>query len=349
MFNSLRNFFWNIDPGYFNLKLAAKTVLAIMVSLWIVRDGVLSTQMMAGIGSGIAMQGIIAQTFRQRALHIVIFSFSYIAVFALGLLVRDSPEWTALTLVGLGFLVNYIRRFDLEKSVAPLMVWILCFMATILPFNNTMDAWTHIYGLFIGLGVAAVVIMAVFPENYHKLFINNCNYFFEVLHLGMDEMQRNMPGPDRYVKFDDLNFVQRLQTLTKIADSSHAMLHQHDFAGKDPRSSEIIVYQYALINAYSLLIDAYSYLWQHHIILPPATQLALSRMCMQLSRLFSSMHLEKNLTISKKDDYNSSTAHKERIGAVPAAEPGTIIMLLNFKLGFELLGKNIKKQDAAIK
>lgn len=141
----MRAFFWSMDPGHFQLKQSLKTILAILISLWLMRDEAMITKLMAGAAAGFSMQGVVARTWMMRITHVIFFMLINSVAFSLGLLVRESPVGTAITLVILGFLVNYIRRFGLENSLAPLMAWVLCFLATILPFQHTADAWNHTY------------------------------------------------------------------------------------------------------------------------------------------------------------------------------------------------------------
>lgn len=338
---SFSSFFWRIDPGFFNLKLAARTVLAIILSLWIVQDDLLLTRMMAGIGSGIAMQGVVAQTGRLRVLHVTVFTLFYFSVFALGLAVRHSPIWTAVTLTGLGFFVNYIRRFGLEKSIAPFMVWILCFLATILPFTSTHQAWVHIYGLLVGLVVAACVTLFVFPNNYQKLFINNVNLFFKSLSLGMESLRRQILIHDRNLVFGELPFVQVKQNISRLVDSNQTILYSPAFKKEESEFSTITASQYALINAYSLLLDAYSEIWHKDIRLSHATLLIISSTCKQVANICSAIHVDDDGAIINETAESFMPKLGKRLGEKPALDPETIIILLNFKLGFELLAQNI--------
>ncbi|WP_133130971.1 hypothetical protein [Legionella yabuuchiae] len=341
--NSFRTFFWNIDPGYFNVKLATKTILAIVISLWLVRDEPMLTKMLAGIGSGFAMQGVVAKSTRFRALHVLTFDAFYFAVFSLGLMVRDSQVWTAIILTMLGFLVNYIRRFGLEKSIAPFMVWILCFLATILPFNGAQEAWGNIYGLLVGLGVSAGVILFVFPDNYRQLFLNNTNLFFHSLSEGMNQLRTNILLDNPIDDFNELPFVRIKLVLKQLADLNQTIIHSSAFQQEETKLSYITADLFALINAYSLAVDACHVLWQKHLSLPAPTRLALSLMCKQCAKFFSFLYINSDFVIQKTSDYRFSPNLGERLGKIPSVESDLIIILLNFKLSFELLNQSAAK------
>src|SRR5688500_5111814 len=118
--NAIKNFAWRIDPGYFTLKLALKTVLALFVSLYLVRNDAFITKLFASYTAVIAMQGIDAKVWRYRVLHILIFDLLFCLSFSLGFLVAKSHLASAIILACLGFGINYIRRFNLERSIAPM-------------------------------------------------------------------------------------------------------------------------------------------------------------------------------------------------------------------------------------
>ncbi|GGI82826.1 hypothetical protein [Legionella impletisoli] len=341
--NSFRSFFWNIDPGYFNLKLATKTILAIVISLWIVRDEPMLTNLLAGIGSGFAMQGVVAKTMRYRAFHVFAFDVFYFTVFILGLMVRESPIWSAVLLTVLGFMVNYIRRFGLEKSIAPFMVWILCFLATILPFKSAETAWPHVYGLLVGLGVSAGVILFVFPDNYRQLFLNNTNLFFKALSEGMNELRAQLLLDKPIRDYCDVSFVRIKQTLKKLADLNQTIIHSSAFVEEETQLSYSTADLFALINAYSLALDAFYDLWQKNLDIPRATRLTLCLMCKQCAKFFSFLHMNPDFLIHKTKAYRFIPNLGERLGKTPSVRPDLIIALLNFKLSFELLSQSATK------
>ena len=90
--NRMRTLLWRMDPGQFLLKQGAKTILAILISLWLMRQEPLVSQLMAAVASGFSMQGVIAKTWLLRVLHVSLFIFGYTITFAVGLLVRDKDR-----------------------------------------------------------------------------------------------------------------------------------------------------------------------------------------------------------------------------------------------------------------
>ena len=180
---------WDKDPGYFRLKQAIKTVIAILMTLFLVRNEPLFGKLMASLACGFSMQGVNAKKLSWRIAQVICFDVVYFLCFMLGLVVRDAPNLTAVILVILGFTVNYLRQYGLQNSMAPMMAWVLCFFATILPANSSHEVWLHLYALIIGLVVSAAVSIFIFPENYNQLFVDNTNRLLQLLSRGMSEMR----------------------------------------------------------------------------------------------------------------------------------------------------------------
>lgn len=340
----IRNYVWDIDPGYFNLKLASRTVLAIVISLWLLRDEALLTKVMGAIASGFSMQGVVAKTWSMRFVHVVIFSLAYFAMFALGLVVRDSANLTAVTLVALGFCVNYIRRFGLDNSSAPMSAWVLCFLATILPFADAAEAWSHIYGLLVGLAVSATVLLFIFPDSYPRLFISNSNRFFKIMAEGMGELRRYvlMHEPSS-MQFTDLPFVDTKITLAKLVDSNQTMQQSRVFADHEQQIHTILIHQYGLLNAYSLMIDAYQALWLNKQQLSRSSCLALSQISKQFNKLLQSMKMYSDYQIHAKSTRCFLPGLAKKLGHTPLTDPALVMVLLNFKLSFDLLNQHLAK------
>lgn len=336
----VRAHFWNIDPGYLNLKLAFKTVLGIILTLLILRGHSLLTQLMAAIACGFSMQGVGGKTWGGKALHILVFDVIYFSAFVLGLSVRDYPILTAATLVTVGFFANYIRRFNLENSFAPLMVWILCFLATILPIPSAHEAYTHLGGLLLGLVVAAVVTLLIFPEDYPLLLIKNSNRFFKTLSAGFYEVRRYLLGYEKAPgDFTQLRFVQIKKELTELMDINQTLQHSLVVQNKQ-HLNEILVHQYGLLSAYSLMIEAYQTLLLNPQYLPRMFRLDLIRLNKKLANIFALVRMHQDWKITPQldlCDVNLSSLTK----AVPQ-DAEIILALLNLKLGFAMAKKHLR-------
>lgn len=333
---------WDIDPGYFRLKHAAKTILAILITLWLLQGEERALTLMAGVVSGFSMQGVVATSFVPRMKQIVILNIAYFLVFLLGLAARDSVNWTGLVLILVGFFANYVRRFGLQHSVAPMMGWTLCFFATILPFSSTSEAWSHTHWLAIALLVSALVNGLVFSDNYPRLFVANSNRLFKGLAQGMREIRRHVLMRDEAHVFDAQVFSGITETLTRLLDSNQAMYESDVFSApffdKSDHISVILLQQYALVHAYMMIIDAYITLSRHqHRLLRPA-RIRLSLIYKQFEVLFNSIIMHPDYSVDNKVGLVSFS---KELTDVPPSEPAIIIVLLNLKLGLNLLNRHI--------
>ena len=339
----LRAYFWAIDPGYFNLKHAVKTILAILLSLLLVHNEATSTKVIAVIISGFAVQGLVANTFSSRIIQLMMFDMVYFAVLLLGVAVRDSGNWTAITLVLLGFAVNYARRFGLENSRAPMMIWVLCFVVTMLPFSATVQLGALVYGAGVGFIVSALVELFIFPQNDAHLFVNNSNQFFKTLAYGLQEMRRYVLVSSEQVNFENVSFVIIKTTLERMLESNQAIQGDKFFDDEQKQIDHILMQQYALLNAYSLLIDVYRSLWANKYHMSRASVLALSYLCNQFSRLFMTTNISENYIVSVAYSPTLLPDLAKKLGKLSLVDSTLIMALLNFKLGFDLFKHHEKK------
>ncbi|KTD32696.1 hypothetical protein [Legionella israelensis] len=333
---------WNMDPGYIQLKRATKTVVAIIISLWITSDHSRNAMLVAAIGSGISMQGIIAKAFWQRIGQLILFDVCYFFAFILGLLVKNSPHLTALTLVFLGFTVNYIRKFNLQKSIAPMMFWLLCFFATILPFSHSMQHWEVLQGLIIGLAVSALVFLLVFPENYCRLFILNANRIFESLAIGLSDLREQLIRKTAPRNFENTLAFQQKELLTHLLESNQAIIDNLNVDDKSPMNQSFL-HQYTLISAYEIILDAYQSIWSEKKALPRYLLIAFSIINKNFAKVCQSTRMKKDYCIHIKHPLFSLEKWTDKVNISPLKDPNLIMLLLHLKLGFHLLNKQLTK------
>ena len=338
--HQLRNYFWMIDPGYFNLKHAVKAILAILISLWLVRDGGTLTKVIAAVASGSSMQIVFARSLISRIARVVILDVAYFSALALGFTVRNYPGWTAIVLVILGFVVNYIRRFGLDHSMVPMMGWVLCFMATILPFTDPTQILVVAHGALIGFLVSGVVLIFVFPENYSRLFVSNTNLFFQSMAQGLREMRRYVLVVNESGNFTGLPFVTIKTMLERLLESNQTMQQNIVFDHDEKKISYLVMHQYALLNAYSLMIDVYHSLWvdKHRLSLPG--KLALSYISKEFACLFAAITVGADYVVSADKATIQLPSLAKKLGKISLAEPELIMALLNLKLSFDLLNQH---------
>lgn len=330
---------WNIDPGHFRLKHAVKTIFAILITLWLVRNEAVPFKLLAGIVSGFSMQGVVAKAYSSRIIQIIVLDLAYFLAFSLGLLVHGSEIGSAVVLVIVGFFANYARRFGLQHSVAPMMGWSLCFFATILPFEH--DAiWVQVYGLVVALIVAGFVNGLVFPENYPRLFVANSNRLFQVLGQGMHELRRYVLG----VHSDDMPpsivFEGLTTTLTRLLESNQAMDESEVFSSDSTRVNTILLQQYALVHTYVMIIDSYRILYQHNHQLSKPARIGLSLMYKQFEKMFASMNMLPDYTVTSMI---GGVSLAKRLSYTPPTEPALIIVLLNLMLSFNLFNRHVSQ------
>ncbi|STX29802.1 Uncharacterised protein [Legionella beliardensis] len=340
-FRNIPIFLWNIDPGYFLLKHAAKTVFAILITLSFLHQEPFFTKLIAGLVCGFSMQGIVAKTFSGRIIQVLIFDALYFNLFLLGLLIRDLSDIKGVVLILLGFAVNYIRRFNLQTSTAPMMMWMLCFLATILPVNTSHAITSHLSGLTVALMTSAVVLLFIFPENYAHLFVYNSNRLFQLLALGMLDIERYLLARSSIRRFEEKKFNQLKYNLNHLLDINQAIGQSAVLVKQQDKINEILTHQYALVHAYILMIEAYRILKIHGFHLSNTVRSALGSINKQFSELLNSIKMNKDHSIYGPPLIISMTHLADQLSQQRVIEPTIIMSILNLKLSFNIFNKHI--------
>lgn len=339
--NSLRTYLWSIDPGRFQLKQATKTLLAIVLSLAVLRHASLETMIVAGIASGASMQGVIAASLRTRLLHVFVFNMVYSWSFIFGFLVRNNSHFASFSLVFMGFFVNYIRRFGLSHSLIPMMIWLMCFLAIALPFQKETSMWVPAYGLLVGFFISSLMILFFFPDNYYRLFIENSIRFFEGLSQGLSAIKQQLTSPDHSCDFSQLSFVSIRTSLRCLLDTNQAIEERAVSANKNAKIDAVLMHQYALLNAYSLMVDACHMLWNSSRCIPSEDQLIVGSMFQRISAIFSTMRIDDAGMIVADGSMDDLSTLTEKMRVIPLRDPLIIMVILNLKLGLDLLKRQI--------
>ncbi|KTD64417.1 hypothetical protein [Legionella spiritensis] len=334
---------WKMDPGYFQLKLAFKTTLAIVIVLLLLYKESLNIKMMATVACGMSMQGITATTWFSRMKQILLLDTIYFFSFVLGLLVRDSPYCTAATLIILGFTVNYVRRFEPENNMAPMMAWTLCFMATILPFQSGSQALGHLHALLQGLIVAALVMFLVFPRNYTKLFVRNTNLIFDTLAHGMDELRRFLLQGFHKDDFDALPFDKMKESLQHLLDSNQTIEQKGRFNNRQKFLADTLLHLYILVNAYDMMLASYQSICTKKYHLTRAARRRLSLINKHFARTFRGVRLDKDFSFSGRITAVQFPQIDRKFSKESSSDPNLILALLNLKLSVTLLYQHLNE------
>ena len=256
-------------------------------------------------------------------------------------MVSDSPYLTALTLVIIGFFANYIRRFGLENSFAPLMIWMLCFLATILPLANSKEDYDHMGALVLGFLVSGMVSLLVFPENYSSLLIKNSNLFFHTLSTGFSEIRRYLLGFGQEQDFKVFPFVRVKKDLTDLMDINQTLQHLTAASSKK-RLNHILFHQYGLLNAYILMLEAYQSLTRIPKPLALSTRLHLIRVNKKFAEVLGAIKMQKDWKMITQQELRLMMPLSYPKAPLPK-EPALIIALLNLKLGFDMAKKHLRE------
>ena len=183
----------------------------------------------------------------------------------------------------------------------------------------------------------------IFPQNDALLFVNNSNQFFKTLAYGLQEMRRYVLMSSEQVNFENLSFVIIKTTLERMLESNQAIQRDEIFDEEQNQIDHILMQQYGLLIAYSLLIDVYRSLWLNKNHISRSSVLALSYLSNQFSHLFTTTKISENYVVSVAYSPTLLPDLAKKIGKLSLVDSTFIMALLNFKLGFDLFKHHEKK------
>lgn len=331
---------WDIDPGYFHLKHAFKTILAIIITLVLTSHEALFIKLIAGLTAGFSMQGVIASTPRSRLVQIIILDMAYFAAFIAGLIVRESHFFSAITLIILGFAMNYARKFGLQTSSAPLKIWTLCFLATVIPFNDVHAVWNHLHIVLFALIISACINSIVFPVNYPELFISNTNKLLRHMAKGLLEIRSYLSGSHSILSAQ-VRFNETTKQLQHLLEINQTIEQKKDI--NQQNLSEALFIQHALVHIFSLMTDAFRILNKYEQEFPKSFSPELKTVFKQFTRWFAAMKMEQNYKIRVKHHELPNLPITINLQHLNTDQPTIILVLLNLKLSVNLLNQVLIK------
>lgn len=337
---------WDKDPGFLRFKHAFKTIVAITLSMALCYNNSRDAVLLAGIAAGMSIQGIKAPNFKAKLGCLVVFDGCYFAVFCLGLLFKPYPHAVAVAFVTLAFFSFYIRRFGNQFNFPGLMLWLFFFMANILPLSSPHLAVNNMYGFFIGLFIAALVYLVIFPNKQRRLFIKTYNTYLHRLSRGIQLLHDYLPVKLSEEQYNQ-KFVLHKTQLFKMIDFNKAIVESKTFDDVDGKAAALTLIQYSLSKDLTMLYEAYHSL----LIANKITNIELFSLLQQDLKALT--HNLNNTRLVYAMPFRIKTGrtqlHCDSLKAIQLSKVisapdnnNFFIALLNFNLGLQLMVKNLR-------
>jgi hypothetical protein len=333
---------WQVDPGCFRLIHAVKTLIAISICLWIYSDASLLEKLFAGVASGFSIQGIDASTRKMQIVQIILSALAYSVTFLLGIFVSFSGMLTTITLMLLGFSVIYVRRFGPLFTYGPMLAWVFCFLATILPIESFSQGLNNIDGLIAGLIIAAFIYLFILPENHINLLLKNSQLFYQELAQGLLLAKKSIHLNINQADFDKQFFSNSKNNLLNLTSINQSINQYLLTSSIERNASRLITSQYTMLKAYSMLVEAFHGLLKSEKKIPDSIHHPLAILLDTLSKTLSKVQFNSNLECMglplELEAYFDKLNHV--LTNIHLDDNQLIIALLNMKLSLRLLNKN---------
>jgi len=352
-FEALTSKFWEEDPGYFRLKQSCKTLIAILILMLITYSAPQLVKLLSAIAAGFSMQAIIGDS-RKKHLRFIVIAFPiYLICYLIGYFSKEYALLSSVALVILGFLAVYVRRFGPEFFFAPIIAWSFCFLGILLPIP--MQQYPLVIGsLILGLIVAAVIFLFLFPERKKKLFFENLDIFFKDYASALQWLAHiliHRTTPEAYEK-DKATLKGHLFQLTIINGNIAQNQTSSETFGTN-RLNYLYSKQYALAKVLTMILEGIGELIQAKITLSDTVR----------SHLFTVFAIYAsaltNLDINSRDSNHAAVLKTLEIIESNLEEfqillieciimkNKLVIPLININLGLRLILRNIQKMEHA--
>ncbi|KTD78396.1 hypothetical protein [Legionella waltersii] len=298
---NLRHYLLDLSPGIPAFKQASKTILGILITLFLLRNETLGLQLLAAICTGMSIQTVSATPFLLRLYQMIIYDLLFISVFYLGYFVKNSELLTIVFLTGLGFTVNYCKSYVLERSPAPFMIWLLGFIATLLPTQDFSNFTTPLLSFLYGFGVSIPFILFLFPPpDPLTLFQNNKKKLFLLLGQGISELMS--PNFEKQnMKKDVYRICQRLEKrMYSLLSLNQRLLDSIQLNRNKPHQLKVLQISYALVNVYAMLVHSLNRINTVH--LSPDMNEAVHANSIQILNALSYLSSKRNIAFKSTMD-----------------------------------------------
>lgn len=350
----IQNFFnklWEADPGYFRIKQACKTILAILIIMAITYSMPLLVKILSAMAAGFSMQAIVGDGRKQQFEFIVTAFPIYFLCFFIGHFSIANVWLSNLVLIVLGFFAIYLRKFGPAFNFAPIIAWSFAFFGIILPINNA-EPWLLAACLCFGLIVSALVYLLVLPERKNKLYYSNLNVFMQdyasILQWLAHQLIHKPELKQFQIQKDE--YKMHLFQLTLVnGEIAQGQINADSPSGE--MMKQLYTTQYALAKVMSMILEGFENSLQQNLTLSDTVRSHLFTAIAIYAAALSNLNIQENvsnhLEILRTLEIMETNldAFQNLLLDCVVKQKQLAFALININLGLGLILKNIRKMD----
>ncbi|HAT8180320.1 TPA: hypothetical protein JA361_12880 [Legionella pneumophila] len=332
------------SPGIVQLEQASKTILAILTTLFLLKNETLGLKLLAAICCGISIQTVSASNLLSRLYQILIFDTLFTLVFYLGFLVKNSEILMIFFLTGLGFIVNYCRTFGLEKSPAPFMIWLLGFIATLLPSQDFSSYATPLWAFLYGFSVSVPFVLFVFPSTDSiRLYQKNNRKLIQLLARGMKQFIKQNSYKS-WLKIDDrLSYQRAEKQMYLLLSLNQQIISLNHFDVHKKQKTQTQIHYYALVSAYTMFIHSFNSISINTFKLPNEIYEAIKANSLEIEMVLLSLSAAQDLSTKKSFTSINLINFIQSISQYKIDHPQLIGALIQISHCFDLMKHHIEE------
>jgi hypothetical protein len=338
------------DPGLLRLKHAFKTILSVIITVALLIKFNPLIIACGGLAAGFSMQGLFGLTRLDQVKSALFNATIYLVVYTLGTFTQPHPMLSTLFLALLGFCAFYSRTWGARFTVMPIMAWILGFLGTVLPHPvGLQNLGYSLLAFILGFFITLLIYLFIFPVRKEKTFLTNLDNQLKGVQFGLKWLMTNFQGA-----FDKQTFLiekaHRSEHLQKLLLLNESIADYFSSKNLDAEEKALNLYlaQYTINKASGMITGASCNLLETQATLSDATRKTILNTLRYFIHLINQVTVDtqKNLVHFNDDRVQTNTVLLTLKDAILQCPPGTnshVIFLINLRLGFNQLWKNLTR------
>ena len=344
------NKFWEEDPGFFRLKQAFKTVIALLLLGIITYTMPQFAKFFSALAAGFAMQAIVGDTRKQQIKFILLAYPIYLLCFFLGYFTKTNILLSSVFLVALGFLAIYVKKYGAAFFFAPIIAWCFAFLATILPVYS-LSIGMLIFYMLLGMLIGALVYLFIFPELKSSLFDSNLRKFFHAYAMTLQWLAYLLVHKTDVVEFQrkreqHKNYLFRLTMV-------NGDIMQNNCKNNETitRMNKLYIKQYALAKISSMIMEALDLIIREKIEISDDVRSHLFTVFAIYATAIANIDIQQTHS-NYREVINTLTIMEKNLNefqslilACVINQKKSMTALINLNLGLRLILRNIRKME----
>jgi hypothetical protein len=292
MTQRLLRFLQKNDPGLFRLTHAAKTILAIALTLSVLYPCGQKAMLYGGLTSGFSMQGIIDYKRSKQMLSALIFYVYTLIAYTAGAFAKPDPHIVMLVLATFGFLAFALSIISQRFKAFPIFTWIICYLSTIFQSKGGFDVFRQEQFLLVGFCFSFLVSFFVFPKHNITLFYKQFILFVEQCRDNLTWVSDTLSKPIKASSYRKM-MTSRFEAVETLITKNQPIVEQALLSKSafSSRVKELYLLEYTLGKSIAMIMSTRHEMLKHHITPSSCSTNTLLPALDQFSRYFNHINI----------------------------------------------------------